>query len=235
MSKEITQWEDAHGNGVILGGVMGGIYLKMPKPMYNGGHPDKYFTVKATGSASYCYVDGKEKSRTGFDNPHNPLDLSRGGFSREKVSYHNGHVYRNGDSVCLTFESGDPVILNNPKRLDALPENIVPLPSIRVKDYLLYDSAKRNGLFIYVSRDKYKYDPVKFFFGICDNMFEYKILDFTRYRDGGTTKIKTEEGILHIPTPFNKERIITFNDKEFWECPDKWEVNETDSCAEVIF
>lgn len=222
---EFLLWEDDIGNAVILqnGFFSGELYLKFESRVLNGGNPNKFFTVRSTGGA---FSAGKVKC--GLDNPHNPAV-----YGNEK-SYHNGHLYTNRNMLCLDIEFDGPYFFSNPKKLDRLPDNIVPLPEIRVKDYLF----SKDNEYIYVSYDKYMvdYSDYKFFLGPPEEMRELKILDLVRYRDGGTTIIKTERGELYVPTSFKKGKsdyIIKFNGKVFNECPKEFMVEENGSVAKV--
>jgi hypothetical protein len=200
---EFLLWEDDIGNAVILknGFYSGNFYLRFESELLNGGEPNKFFTVQSTGGA---FSSGKVKC--GFDNPHNPSV-----YGNEK-SYHNGHLYTDKQILCLDIGFSGPFFFTNPKKLDRLPDNIVPIPEIRVKNY------------------------DKFFIGPPEAMRELKILDLVRYRDGGTTIIKTERGELYVPTPFKKGKpdyIIKFNGKIFDECPEAFTVEENGSVAKV--
>lgn len=81
---------------------------------------------------------------------------------------------------------------------------LIPLPTARRPEYLF---EKGDGSFIYVSADKYNYEYESFrlFVGDGKTMQEIPVLEVSRYRDGGTTYVRTEEGILFSPTPFNAE------------------------------
>jgi hypothetical protein len=82
------------------------------------------------------------------------------------------------------------------------------------------------------------YDTHKFFIGNADNMKQIPILDIIRYRDGGTTIIKTELGTLHVPTPFTKgqkDYVIKFNDEVLVELDQDVEVEEIGDKARIIF
>lgn len=229
MEKKYLIWDDGNGNAVIIeDGYMRKLYLRMAKPYYNGGEAIKFFEVKTTGGA-FTSSNGKVKVNCGFDNPHNPTILSD-----EKVYQHDGRVYRDGDSLCLAMDNTDPIIFHGYREIEYPEELIIPLPKVRVKNYLM-----RNGLtFIYVSYDKYMmdYDTHKFFIGPPSDMREVEIEDLIRYRDGGTTIIKTKVGELFVPTPFKKgtkDYIIRFNDEEFLECPEEMKVEEDGSIARV--
>lgn len=222
-NSEFLLWEDDLGNAVIIknGFFSGNFYLRFKSKLLNGGEPNKFFTVQSTGGA---FSSGKVNC--GFDNPHNPSV-----YSNEK-SYHNGRLYTNGNILCLDIGVSGPFFFTNPKKLDRLPDNIVLLPEVRVKEYLF----SKDNEYIYVSYDNYMVGYSKFFIGPPEEMRELKILDFVRYRDGGTTIIKTERGELYVPTPFKKDNpdyIIKFNGEIFDECPEELTVEENGFVAKV--
>lgn len=211
---EFLVWEDDDGNAVALkvSGYSTDAYLKLSDKFHNGGYPEKYFTVKITVGSYYSSSSNGIRSSSGFENPHNPKSLSNG-----ELYYSNGRLFRDRDSICLAFEHGEPIIFHGSKTINIPEDLIVPLPRIREKTFLV----RKDDTFIYVSRDKYEYGLDRFFIGQQDNMKELKILDYVTYRDGGTTRIKTEAGEFYVPTPFHKGKPgyqITFNNSKFFEC-----------------
>ncbi|MFI5240687.1 MAG: hypothetical protein ACHQUB_03185 [Candidatus Saccharimonadia bacterium] len=87
------------------------------------------------------------------------------------------------------------------------PEGIdfIPLFStIRVPEYLF---ALPDGEIIYVSADMhhYTYKTFRFFIGPPASLREVPVLRVDRYRDGGTTYVRTEEGTLFSPTRYARE------------------------------
>ena len=71
----------------------------------------------------------------------------------------------------------------------------MPLPMVRQPEYLFYLPNKH---FVYVSADKYQYfyESFKLFIGDGVEMREVHIRNVTRYCDGGTIIIETDEGQL---------------------------------------
>lgn len=58
------------------------------------------------------------------------------------------------------------------------------------------------------------YDSFRCVFSEFSACREVKVISVVRYRDGGTTDIKTGEGDFHFPSPFNKDDKPTFNGQE---------------------
>lgn len=226
-NQKYLMWDDGRGNAVITDASwnISKIYVRMADSLYNGGQPLNFFEVKLSGG-SFTSENSKVKIICGFDNPHNPTVMLG------EVHQHDGKIYRDGDSLCLVMNH--PIIFHGCREVELPQELIVPLPEIRVKSYLF-----RNGLtFIYVSYNKYMtdYSDHKFFIGQPGDMQQVEILDLVRYRDGGTTIIKTKVGELFVPTPFKKGKpdyVIRFENDEFFECPDNLVVEENGSVAKV--
>jgi hypothetical protein len=111
--------------------------------------------------------------------------------------------------------------------------NAIPLPTIREAEYLF---KLRGGLYIYVSHDKYNfsYESFKLFLGKPTQMKEIPVLDVQRYRDGGTTYIKTDKGILYSPTPFNKELKPTWDGEKIRQLsPKNFVIEESGSIVKI--
>lgn len=225
MKKKYLVWEDNIGNAVAIENdfFFRKIYLKFYSKIYNRGQIEKFFEVKTLGG-SFC----GEKAKCGFDNPHNPMKTPDGVHHQ-----HNGKVFRDGDFLCLDLGTS-PIIFSKKRETDEI--DIVPLPEVRVREYLLHNDQQN----IYLSYNKYmaSYDDYKMFIGpVGSVMKEIQIDDMTRYRDGGTTIIKTKAGELYIPTPFKKkdhDYKITFNGEQFFEYSDTTLVEEKGSVARVI-
>jgi len=85
-------------------------------------------------------------------------------------------------------------------------------PSTRVADTLCQFD---DGDLLYVSYDTHatNYESFKLYTGIGAQMEEKAILALYRYRDGGTTKIETSEGVFFTPQrvfPTNQPQIPTW-------------------------
>lgn len=103
--------------------------------------------------------------------------------------------------------------------VDSFPEiEVTPLPTIRITEYLFMAAG---GQYFYVCADKYNYsyESFRLFVGTPPNLRPIKIKHVERYRDGGTTYIRTDEGILFSPSPF-KEGV-----KATWTNVDKFEID----------
>ncbi len=82
---------------------------------------------------------------------------------------------------------------------------------VRVPEYIFKGD---NGTIIYLDAEKYNYsyDSFRMFSGKPGAMKEIKVKSVDRFRDGGTTYIKTEDGsTLYSPTAFNKDESPTWN------------------------
>lgn len=81
---------------------------------------------------------------------------------------------------------------------------VIPLPLARRAEYLF---RKKDGALIYVSSDKYNYsyESFKLFVGDGKTMREIPVQDVCRYRDGGTTYVKTGVGTLFSPSPMKSD------------------------------
>ena len=140
-------------------------------------------------------------------------ELENRGFGGSSVKHHisfeDPHHNRKGDLK----RDGNTLIWNRKVfKLADVPDEIdvVPLPTIREAEYLF---KLRGGVYIYVSHDKYKfsYESFKLFLGKPAQMKEVPVLGVERYRDGGTTYVKTAKGMLFSPTPFDKEKKPTWD------------------------
>ncbi len=83
--------------------------------------------------------------------------------------------------------------------------SVVPLPATRRTEYLC---QAEDGTLFYVSADKYNYsyESFKLFVGDGTTMREILVQYVERYRDGGTTYIRTPEETFFSPSPFNAQR-----------------------------
>lgn len=88
----------------------------------------------------------------------------------------------------------------------------IPLPQVRVLHYCYKDI---NDNIVYIDNLKYdfKYKNYRLFVIENDNIKQHNIIDFQRFRDGGTTIIKTESDNFYFPANlFDKsEKIPTWN------------------------
>ena len=86
------------------------------------------------------------------------------------------------------------------------PGNVVfvPVPEVRIPEYLF---QFEDGRYVYVDAVKYgyAYEHFRLFIGTADDMQQKDITSTVRYRDGGTTVIRVEEGVLYSPTTFNNK------------------------------
>jgi hypothetical protein len=117
------------------------------------------------------------------------------------------HTLHKNDGV-LYFE-GDVFFPATPIWEDRL--RVAPLPPIREPEYL-FASLDLAGPVIYVSDSHYKrsYDW-HFFIGRPPALGRVPVRNVLRARDGGTTTVTTDAGVLYSPTPWQPERVATWN------------------------
>ncbi|MDB5185074.1 MAG: hypothetical protein JWN38_882 [Candidatus Saccharibacteria bacterium] len=119
-----------------------------------------------------------------FDDPHQGV---------------SGKLHRNGDVIDYDDEryTQQDVIFDQ--------SSVVPLPATRRPEYLC---QAEDGTLFYVSADKYNYsyESFRLFVGDGTTMREIPVQDVERYRDGGTTYIRTPEETFFSPSPFNAQR-----------------------------
>lgn len=142
-------------------------------------------------------------------------------LSFEDPHHHTkGRVKVDADAKTLTHNDEVYVEVTPPT------EEVVvhPLPPVRRTEYFCIAS---DGTVYYVSSDKYNYsyESFKFYIGkIGESFREVAVNDVTRYRDGGTTHIDTDEGYFFSPTPFgdgdkkpafNSNPLQTLNTEEY--------------------
>lgn len=86
---------------------------------------------------------------------------------------------------------------------------VVPLPAVRQPEYMF---VAPDGTILYVSDTVYQrsYD-FWFFIGRPPYLSRVPVRDVTRAKDGGTTVVKTDAGVLYSPTPWRPERRATWN------------------------
>lgn len=125
-----------------------------------------------------------------------------GSMIEHDISFHDPHSDKNGE---FTRNNNNIVLQSVNYIISSCPQstNIVPLPTVRETEYLF---SLSNGRLLYVSADKYNYSYESFRMYIGDvgkTMNEVDIVDVVRYKDGGTTRITTDYGILF--SPFNEQ------------------------------
>jgi hypothetical protein len=64
----------------------------------------------------------------------------------------------------------------------------------------LFKVSDEKYLYVSASKNNYSYESFKMYTGSPGDMHEVPIDKVTRYRDGGTTFIKTPEGTLYVPS-----------------------------------
>lgn len=126
--------------------------------------------------------------------PHSGVELKIYVKRQGLVVYYDGRTLA---ASSATFDTSQPV---------------VPLPTVRKCEYLFQNTAD-NSL-VYVSADKYKYsyESFKLFVGRTgDPMNQIPVQDVERYRDGGTTYVRTALGTLFSPAGHRHDKSATWN------------------------
>jgi hypothetical protein len=123
--------------------------------------------------------------------------------NRHDITY---QVVREADVVTVNGRIHRPGEL--PTEID-----FVALPTLRESTYLF---VLPDGQVIYVSQDvhHFTYESFRFFIGPWDDLQETEITQALRYRDGGTTVIKTVLGTLFQPTPIEADKRATWTPVE---------------------
>jgi hypothetical protein len=110
------------------------------------------------------------------------------------------------------------------------------LPTVRVCEYLFQNSTGKS--LVYVSADKYKYsyESFKLFVGSAGvTMNQIHVKNVERYRDGGTTYVYTEKGVLFSPTPYHSGKDATWNgEKVVLLDPKDYDIAETNEGVVMI-
>lgn len=119
-----------------------------------------------------------------FDDPHQGV---------------SGELHRNGDVIDYNGER----YIQQDATFDQ--SSVVPLPATRRTEYFC---QAEDGTLFYVSADKYNfsYGTFRLFVGDGTTMREVSVQHVVRYRDGGTTYIRTPEETFFSPSPFNAQR-----------------------------
>lgn len=190
-------------------------------------------------SSGESFIYGSDWGRPLFYSPDGVIyfELLRTGFggnaNGHSINFEDPHHNRNGE---LKRKEGTLTWLNKTFKQVECPMNIevVPLPTVRAPEYLF---RLVGGIFIYVSANKYNYsyESFKFFLGKPGQMKEFPVLSVDRYRDGGTTYIKTSAGTLFSPTPFKKPKVKpTWDGEKIKELqPDQYTIEENDDTVKI--
>ena len=82
----------------------------------------------------------------------------------------------------------------------------------RKPEYLFKRKGTNQYIYVDAAKYNYSYESFRLFVGEPGKMNESKIENVERYRDGGTTYIKTKDGEeLFSPTPFSQDKNPTWN------------------------
>lgn len=124
-------------------------------------------------------------------------------------------------SFCKLIHTSLGIIKNYDEINNALSKEYLKIPDSVRKIQYAYKSGDVDPTYYIVDASEFNfcYDTCRFF--ILDSRYnetEYKITNFERYRDGGTTYITISdcdtEHILYAPTPFAKNIPSTFDNNE---------------------
>lgn len=111
----------------------------------------------------------------------------------------------------------------------------VPLPDIRVPAYLFrFHDGQRE--FVYVSAAKYNSSQESFrlYIGTGNSMRRVPVSSVQRFRDGGTTYVRTTEGTLFCPSPFKRTLSATWHKQPLEKLdPACYEISESNSGVEI--
>lgn len=128
------------------------------------------------------------------------------------------NIFVKGDDMFLNNGSLSFHFLKKQSENDCILElynEYLPLPDERVSHYCYKDI---NNNIVYIDNLKYdfKYKNYRLFVIENDNVKQHNIIDFKRYRDGGTTIIKTESDEFYFPVNMfnNSEKFPTWNGVE---------------------
>lgn len=152
------------------------------------------------GVTYYVIYGGVGRSRR-FDNGI-PEELICEEFGRFHIPSLDIDEPFDRDRDILTWNG--EVFTRTDETFDRQSAKLVELPQTRQSEYLAF--SEDGSLVVYVSASKYKfsYESFRLFVGNGAEMREIKIQNVTRYRDGGTTIITTNEGTFFSPTAFDK-------------------------------
>lgn len=149
------------------------------------------------------------------------------GESEIKLYYEDDNMFVNfrpgslNFSFCKLIHSSLGEIKNYDEIDKALSKEYLKIPDSVRKIQYAYKSRDVDPTYYIVDASEFNfcYDTCSFF--ILDSLYnatEYKITNFERYRDGGTTYITISDGdtehILYAPTPFAKNAPSTFDNNE---------------------
>lgn len=110
--------------------------------------------------------------------------------------------------------------------------HVLPLPPVRQPEYMF---VAPDGTFLYVSDTVYRpsYD-FWFFVGAPPVLSRVPVREVTRARDGGTTFVKTDAGVLYVPTSWRPELRPTWNGELLRKLdPSRFRVDESPMAASV--
>jgi len=204
--------------------------------------PDLVFFKSGNNYIAYD-TDGLGEQLCHSSNGKNFYEVFRTGYSGSLDDHRVSFVTRDGQEGSWHYKDGE--ILVDRVRLGVFESRelfkkvsppaeviFVALPEIRIPEYLF---RLPNERFIYVSANKYhySYESFRLFTGKGDNMREIEIKSVRRFRDGGTTEIRTEEGLLYFPSPFKKGNATWDNEKIKRLDPSEYGINDVGDRVQI--
>ena len=196
-----------------------------------------YFCFKARNTAE-TFIYGRSSLYKLLYSPDGNqfFELDRTGFegneSRHSVKFEDPHHNVKGE---ISRNEGTLYWGKKIFKLADTPAEVdyVILPHIRIPEYLF---KLADGNLIYVSCDKYHYayELFKLFIGKPDQMEEIHVNDVQRFRDGGTTYVKTDKGVLYSPTTADPKAKPTWDGEKIKELdPKDFLIEENDNIVKI--
>lgn len=141
---------------------------------------DTFYELYASGLSGF-YTDG---------NADETITLTSPQFNFEGKAHRiNNEIMFLGKKFIL--ENNDPTI--------------IPLPDDRQLEYLCASADFTFYVYVDASKYKYSYESFRVFIGDGKTMHQVKVSNVDRFRDGGTTFIKTNKGTLFCPSIFESD------------------------------
>lgn len=193
MSERRQVFTDAKTGETFVGGGFGGDIFHSPDGKI-------FYQLKMAGFSG----SNNKHELTALD-PHSGMEL------KIEVKRDGSIVSYDGRTLSLlgTFDTATPV---------------VPLPTVRVYEYLFQSTTGKPLVYVSVDKYTYSYESFKLFVGsVGVTMNQIHVKNVERYRDGGTTYVYTEKGILFSPArqiagkdaTWNGEKVVRLDPKDY--------------------
>jgi len=166
-----------------------------------------YFCPKGSKACYQVEVTGFGGSSSAFEMSFSDGEFQTGSGGKAKLTCEGG-----GTSDWARLPDASLSVLNAATKNGLI--EVVGLP----KDIRLSYAAKRqNGDVLFVTEDrnaKDYYGSFRFFSFHGGKLTEYKVNSVTRFRDGGSTLIRTDKGVFDSPFSFSGEKKKTFDGQD---------------------